>query len=599
MRWFQALGFCLVVVFAFVLGWISHEALIDTQQPVYHSNLEHEHELSAVVLNNITTAAAPQHGEEGLVKRSSEDTTQGDTPSAKSSKKVVSQISLPTTGEKTHRPYLKMSDWCHDRAKEVLDHQRGGWGTLDRYDMYDGALSAFKSSIEPFLPTQTPQKVLEIGCGMAMYDLFLFKHYNWDANIELFLLDKSEYVPPKDGNKSNMGGFHANGAESFVFYNNLQCAKDILVANGVSDNKVHALEANETILEGLESGSFDLVYSVLSWGHHYPVSTYISNVKRILKPGGRLMMDLRGKPGYSIKKEYKGLDCCNGDQELAQAGFDCKVANRRRRGATVICSVKTKSKSSAVAVAALNGVSKENMRPMLNMSDYCIDRAKEVLRHQRGGWGNYDRYDLYAGALSAFQTSVEPFLPTEVPQKVLEIGCGMAMYDLFLFKHYNWNPKIELYLLDKSEYVAPKSEQDKKGFQGFHKDGVETFVFYNNLQCAKDILVANGINHNNVHALEANSTIFDGLETDSFDFIYSVLSWGHHYPVSTYISDVKRVLKPGGRLMMDLRAKATYSIKNKYTGLDCCNGGKELKDAGFDCRVENMRRRGATVVCSR
>ena len=45
----------------------------------------------------------------------------------------------------------------------------------------------------------------------------------------------------------------------------------------------------------------------------------------------------------------------------------------------------------------------------------------------------------------------------------------------------------------------------------------------------------------------------DEDETMPCDFIYSICSWCHHYPVETYLGLVRRSLVSGGALIVDLR----------------------------------------------
>jgi len=169
--------------------------------------------------------------------------------------------------------------------------------------------------------------VLDIGCGMALYDYFLFKHYNFDKRMELYLLDKSTNELE---NKESFigGGWHADG--KFSFYTSLECAAEILTENtGLSEN-IFAIVAKDGTLDVYEDGSFDVVYSLLSYGHHYPVSTYLDDVFRLLKSGGVLILDLRAT-GYGRRAIVQGL------VELLSKGFSCTIVRHRRRGKTVKC----------------------------------------------------------------------------------------------------------------------------------------------------------------------------------------------------------------------------------------------------------------------
>jgi SAM-dependent methyltransferase len=45
----------------------------------------------------------------------------------------------------------------------------------------------------------------------------------------------------------------------------------------------------------------DLVISLKSWGHHYPVAVYLPLVERSLAPGGRVIMDIRHRRGNGLQ----------------------------------------------------------------------------------------------------------------------------------------------------------------------------------------------------------------------------------------------------------------------------------------------------------
>ncbi|MGK0448192.1 MAG: SAM-dependent methyltransferase, partial [Polaribacter sp.] len=69
---------------------------------------------------------------------------------------------------------------------------------------------------------------------------------------------------------------------------------------------------------------------------------------------------------------------------------------------------------------------------------------------------------------------------------------------------------------------------------------------------SKKVLVDNGILESNVFLQEAtvdNKITFN----KKFDLIISIISWGFHYPVETYLDEVFDNLKPGGTLIVDVR----------------------------------------------
>ncbi|CAL6339177.1 unnamed protein product [Bathycoccus prasinos] len=92
------------------------------------------------------------------------------------------------------------------------------------------------------------------------------------------------------------------------------------------------------------------------------------------------------------------------------------------------------------------------------------------------------------------------------------------------------------------------------GFKGggFRREGIS---FYTNLECATDILVSNGADKNNIHAL-------------------------------TVAEEIKRVLVQGGVLILDLRV-----VDGVTQGL------RELQRNGFSCEIFRHRRRGKSVKC--
>jgi len=215
-------------------------------------------------------------------------------------------------------------------------------------------------------------------------------------------------------------------------------------------------------------------------------------------------------------------------------------------------------------------------------SDYCLSEIKAKINHQRGGWGNFSPSDLYRGAKEAFDLGLREAIPSKSPRRALDIGCGFALYDTFLLRHYGYPRDMHLYLLDKTTDLQ---EEKDKGFKGggFRKEGIS---FYTNLECASDILITNGASEENIHSLIATENPLSQLESSSFDLVFSLLSYGHHYPVSTYLEEVKRLLTRGGVLVLDLRV-----IDGVTQGL------KELEKNGFSCEIFRHRRRGKSVKC--
>lgn len=135
-------------------------------------------------------------------------------------------------------------------------------------------------SIGSALPQQC-SAILDIGCGIGGIDVLLHRHYA-AAGSTFFMLDKTHVED------SIYYGFESNAA----FYNSLEVAKEVLTANGVASANIkliHATDDNRIEIDG----RIDLVVSLLSWGFHYPVKTYLQRVYELLRPGGHLILDLR------------------------------------------------------------------------------------------------------------------------------------------------------------------------------------------------------------------------------------------------------------------------------------------------------------------
>ncbi len=136
--------------------------------------------------------------------------------------------------------------------------------------------------------------ILDIGCGMAGIDVLLYRHY---GKPFLFLLDGDGQVESR-ADKIN---FHPEGMKPF---NDMAAMKELLELNKVDLGQVFTLPIG---YEG-DPRRVDLCISLLSWGWHYPVKTYLDLVCRCLRPGGRLILDLRAGMG--------------GERDLANAGFE-------------------------------------------------------------------------------------------------------------------------------------------------------------------------------------------------------------------------------------------------------------------------------------
>lgn len=130
------------------------------------------------------------------------------------------------------------------------------------------------------LPTKATC-ILDIGCGVAGLDALLYQHYG-AVSPHLYLLDKSQIE------RGALYGFKARGA----FYNSLEIVRALLTENDVPPEKIHLVEANDANSIDIESRP-DLIVSLISWGFHYPVATYLEPVYELMQEGASLIMDVR------------------------------------------------------------------------------------------------------------------------------------------------------------------------------------------------------------------------------------------------------------------------------------------------------------------
>jgi len=152
-------------------------------------------------------------------------------------------------------------------------------------NLYQSDMEAEFKSIAGYIPF-VAHNILDIGCGIGGIDALLAAHYKF--NIDVFLIDKSEI----DGDLHY--GYYSKGS----YYNSLTCSKKFLTDNGVPSGRIFLQEANESN-SILFDAKFDLIISLISWGFHYPVQTYIDAVIDKLATDGLLIIDVR--------KDSKGI----------------------------------------------------------------------------------------------------------------------------------------------------------------------------------------------------------------------------------------------------------------------------------------------------
>ena len=157
---------------------------------------------------------------------------------------------------------------------------------------------------------------------------------------------------------------------------------------------------------------------------------------------------------------------------------------------------------------------------------------------------------------------IKDFLPEKI-NSVFDIGCGIGLIDIALYKHYN--NSIKLHLLDKSNRI-----DENTSIRGFNKN----YVFYNSMDATRETLLNNGISNNDIFTYEVdiNSEL---LSNQKYDIIISLLSCGWHYSIETYIELLNNNLETNGIIILDIRhntgqleyAKEYFTLKNHIVNL--------------------------------
>jgi len=137
-----------------------------------------------------------------------------------------------------------------------------------------GAAEQEWREIEPYLPAGG--SLCDIGCGHAFIDLVAWKHRRL-RTVSLIDIETT---------RERYHDYHATGSG----YANLDRAKRFLMANGVPAESITVCNPRRN---PLPRGPFDLVISLLSAGHHYPVAEYVPFVLQTLAPGGAFIFDMR------------------------------------------------------------------------------------------------------------------------------------------------------------------------------------------------------------------------------------------------------------------------------------------------------------------
>ncbi|CAN5574866.1 hypothetical protein BH23CHL2_BH23CHL2_31160 [soil metagenome] len=128
--------------------------------------------------------------------------------------------------------------------------------------------------------------ILDIGCGVGGIDVLLDRHYRPRQPL-IYLLDRTE----------TSRRIYYLMRRRPAFYNSLVVARDLLRSNGIPEERIHLVAATDRFDIPVKGRKFDLIISLLSWGFHYPVESYLDQAADRLTDTGRIILDIRRGTG--------------------------------------------------------------------------------------------------------------------------------------------------------------------------------------------------------------------------------------------------------------------------------------------------------------
>jgi SAM-dependent methyltransferase len=131
--------------------------------------------------------------------------------------------------------------------------------------------------IDSFLTTP-PKRILDIGCGLAFESEQFQKKYN----CELYLLD-GDFDDTVNRERDKKYG----NADSMKFYTKLDTLAKSYDDRGMTYQQINAndININDDVI-------FDLVYSNVSCGFHYPIATYLDLLKKHTDDNSIMIFDV-------------------------------------------------------------------------------------------------------------------------------------------------------------------------------------------------------------------------------------------------------------------------------------------------------------------
>ena len=134
--------------------------------------------------------------------------------------------------------------------------------------------------IEKYIKDIDPKNVLEIGAGLGRGSVFFYKYFGW-KNTNFYLLDG-------DSGDIKYSGIRKDGVDEF--YSSKGAAEKFCAANGLKKMQYFNAENNNWLELNVK---FNLCYSFLSIGFHWPIKLYLDKIYSMLTNDALLIFGMR------------------------------------------------------------------------------------------------------------------------------------------------------------------------------------------------------------------------------------------------------------------------------------------------------------------
>jgi len=146
--------------------------------------------------------------------------------------------------------------------------------------------------------TSPPTNILDIGCGLAFESEMFQKKYN----SNLFLLD-GDFEESKNATRDRKYG----SAESMTFYTKIHN-----LTNSFDERKLRYTFVDANNINIPNDLKFDLIYSNVSCGYHYPLNTYSALLRKHTTSDSIMIFDIHSAYlNEQIKEEFEIIEYKN------------------------------------------------------------------------------------------------------------------------------------------------------------------------------------------------------------------------------------------------------------------------------------------------